>query len=243
MVAGLPTLLETVMTTHDARGALTDIAKSAWDEAWQLAFNDGLGAGHPLGRSFLDREKEWAQSEVLEIIDRQKDSDSATGNGDGMALMVATDALIALLPGPYYMDPPDGGSVTVLEQLQRMAQDAARYRWLRDSDRVGDEMEGDILVGAEGGEDVLWGKFMDRAIDAAMAGDPTPDTEIEDLFEGRAANTAVISANGAVNSRAEIIARAVQAHGRAWPEQLTSGVMFYEGERITKAEFLAEVRG
>ena len=37
-------------------------------------------------------------------------------------------ALTALLPGTHYMDPPDGGSVTLLEQLQRMARDAERYR-------------------------------------------------------------------------------------------------------------------
>ncbi|WP_373379862.1 hypothetical protein [Cupriavidus nantongensis] len=42
--------------------------------------------------------------------------------------------------------------------------------------------------------------------------------------------------------RAQIIARAVAVHGRKWPEQLTSGVMFYEGERITRAEFNTEVR-
>ncbi len=35
------------------------------------------------------------------------------------------------LPGPYYMDPPDGGSVTVGEQVARMAKDAARFRWLQ----------------------------------------------------------------------------------------------------------------
>lgn len=40
------------------------------------------------------------------------------------------DACIAALPGPYYMDPPDGGSVSVDEQVARMAKDAARYRWL-----------------------------------------------------------------------------------------------------------------
>lgn len=37
----------------------------------------------------------------------------------------------AFLPNSYYMDPPDGGSVTVLEQVERMAKDADRYRWLR----------------------------------------------------------------------------------------------------------------
>lgn len=44
-----------------------------------------------------------------------------------------TDEFAELLPGPYYMDPPDGGSVTVLEQFRRMAEDAARYRHMRDS--------------------------------------------------------------------------------------------------------------
>lgn len=36
-----------------------------------------------------------------------------------------------LLPGSYYMDPPDGGEVSLREQLRRMSEDAARYRWLR----------------------------------------------------------------------------------------------------------------
>lgn len=36
------------------------------------------------------------------------------------------------LPGTYYMDPPDGGNVSIPEQIRRMAKDAARYRWLRD---------------------------------------------------------------------------------------------------------------
>lgn len=42
---------------------------------------------------------------------------------------------LALLPGVTYMDPPDGGDVSVLEQFRRMAKDAARYRWLRDQAR------------------------------------------------------------------------------------------------------------
>jgi len=40
-------------------------------------------------------------------------------------------ALFALLPGTRYMDEPDGGAPTLLEQLQRMAADAARYHKLR----------------------------------------------------------------------------------------------------------------
>ena len=43
----------------------------------------------------------------------------------------AEDIAKELLPGPYYMDPPDGGSTPLREQLRRMSEDAARYRWLR----------------------------------------------------------------------------------------------------------------
>lgn len=41
---------------------------------------------------------------------------------------VAPRDLYNLLPSTYYMDPPDGGNVSLLEQLQRMAEDAAKYR-------------------------------------------------------------------------------------------------------------------
>ncbi|CAG2132181.1 FtsB/FtsL family cell division protein [Cupriavidus numazuensis] len=51
------------------------------------------------------------------------------------------------------------------EEVER---DAARYRWLRDSDRIGDDGDDHIIVGAAGGEDVLWGERMDSAIDADM---------------------------------------------------------------------------
>ena len=47
------------------------------------------------------------------------------------ALAREVDACAAALPGPYYMDPPDGGDVSISEQLRRMARDAARYRHLR----------------------------------------------------------------------------------------------------------------
>ena len=39
----------------------------------------------------------------------------------------------ALLPGAYYMDPPDGGSVEVLEQFRQMAEDARKWREARES--------------------------------------------------------------------------------------------------------------
>jgi hypothetical protein len=61
-----------------------------------------------------------------------------SGLFDGRRTKPSEQELLALLPGPYYMDPPDGGSPTLLEQLRRMAQDARRYRWLRSnvSDQV-----------------------------------------------------------------------------------------------------------
>ena len=46
-------------------------------------------------------------------------------------LTTELDKCAAALPGAYYMDPPDGGDVSVSEQLKRMAQDAERYRLLR----------------------------------------------------------------------------------------------------------------
>lgn len=38
------------------------------------------------------------------------------------------EKLATLLPGPYYMDPPDGGNTPIFEQLRRMSEDAAKYR-------------------------------------------------------------------------------------------------------------------
>lgn len=88
----------------------------------------------------------------------------APAAGDALA---TNDELLALLPGTYYMDPPDGGNAGVLEQLQRMAADAARYRWLKE--RNG----GSIGIVAwhrdEEQEMVLVDEHADAAIDAALA--------------------------------------------------------------------------
>lgn len=46
--------------------------------------------------------------------------------------------LASVLPGTYYMDPPDGGSVTVLEQLRRMAKDAELGRRTREHTEAAD---------------------------------------------------------------------------------------------------------
>lgn len=76
----------------------------------------------------------WSQSKGLDIV--------------GFAWKVEVEAeraivaqLCALLPGPYYMDPPDGGSVTVMEQLRRMADDARKWREHQEHSRLADECE------------------------------------------------------------------------------------------------------
>lgn len=77
------------------------------------------------------------------------------------------DQICALLPGVYYMNPPDGGNVTLLEQLQRMAKDAERYRWLRDV--------GDATWRPFSRREGYSAEMADKAIDAAMAADAERD--------------------------------------------------------------------
>ncbi|HGM7654189.1 TPA: hypothetical protein ACKQDU_004526 [Pseudomonas aeruginosa] len=74
------------------------------------------------------------------------------------------------LPGTYYMDPPDGGNVSIPEQIRRMAKDAARYRWLIASAwYVGPDPEGDTeAVSWHDHNDTLHG--VTTAIDAAIEG-------------------------------------------------------------------------
>ena len=84
------------------------------------------------------------------------------------ALAREVDACAAALPGPYYMDPPDGGDVSISEQLRRMARDAARYRWLRQPNPL--HREAHIAVLTHNGGWVASEEKADAAIDAAMKG-------------------------------------------------------------------------
>lgn len=54
--------------------------------------------------------------------------DRIDGYDSMLAGMPTSTELSALLPGVYYMDPPDGGNVSLLEQLRRMSEDAAKWR-------------------------------------------------------------------------------------------------------------------
>ncbi|HHJ1397600.1 TPA: hypothetical protein ACQGPQ_001090 [Pseudomonas aeruginosa] len=53
-------------------------------------------------------------------------------SADFLRLITELEQCASALPGTYYMDPPDGGNVSIPEQIRRMAKDAARYRALRD---------------------------------------------------------------------------------------------------------------
>lgn len=82
----------------------------------------------------------------------------------GEAGGVSVDDLVRLLPGPYYMDPPDGGDVSLHEQLKRMAKDAERYRWLRSNAGFNE-----FLSYAGGGSYQIDQEFdLDDAIDDAI---------------------------------------------------------------------------
>lgn len=74
---------------------------------------------------------------------------------------IDAEQLSKLLPCSYYMDPPDGGSVTLLEQTQRMAHDAKRYRCLRN------------CYSRDERTDVVdqWDGAMDESLDAAIEKD------------------------------------------------------------------------
>lgn len=98
---------------------------------------------------------------------------------------IKTDVMNAFYAGAEFAKraaPADQAEISEDERLRGMvaaavaldnhedARDAKRYRWLRDSDRLGDdELDGQIVTGAAGAEELLWGERMDNAIDAAMS--------------------------------------------------------------------------
>jgi len=71
--------------------------------------------------------------------------------------------------GVYYMNPPDGGGVLASEQVRRMAEDAARYRWLRDRPEQAESALIDVAVWSNDFGEAIRGNDLDAAIDAAIA--------------------------------------------------------------------------
>lgn len=91
-------------------------------------------------------------------------------SADLLGLIAELEQCASALPGTYYMDPPDGGNVSIPEQIRRMAKDAARYRWLIASAwYVGPEPMGDTeAVSWHDHNDTMHG--VTTAIDAAIEG-------------------------------------------------------------------------
>lgn len=84
---------------------------------------------------------------------------------DQLALSIPLSKLCELLPGVYYMDPPDGGDVSVYEQLRRMSEDAARWRYVRE----GANPYYRLLYDSWGEQTDLVGDRADEVIDKARA--------------------------------------------------------------------------
>lgn len=83
---------------------------------------DPIG-GEPAGGFANENKRLREQLETWHALDMQREADRDR-------LGAELDACCAALPGTIYMDPPDGGDVSVAEQLRRMGEDAARFRKL-----------------------------------------------------------------------------------------------------------------
>ena len=60
---------------------------------------------------------------LVEALENYKAAYEEEARDKAVQRTVIDDALCKLLPGCHYMDPPDGGSVTPLEQVTRMVED------------------------------------------------------------------------------------------------------------------------
>ncbi|MCU9031652.1 ead/Ea22-like family protein [Pseudomonas aeruginosa] len=108
---------------------------------------------------------------LLDEIDRLKAENCAHKDTQKHCEWLAQDLkeCASVLPGTYYMDPPDGGNVSIPEQIRRMAKDAARYRWLRERD-LETIRQGGVFAGMTPENIVLNQEDLDAEIDAALEG-------------------------------------------------------------------------
>lgn len=93
----------------------------------QQALDAARLAGFEAGQN-----RPWAARKIESLI---QERDAAIARADSAFEAGRRNGLedsASVLPGVYYMDPPDGGDVPIIEQLRRMSEDARRYRWLRD---------------------------------------------------------------------------------------------------------------
>ncbi|ENG9371326.1 hypothetical protein ABVN79_007021, partial [Pseudomonas aeruginosa] len=129
---------------------------------------DGLLAQHGRDSSEL-RALCQARDDARKERDRLKAENCAHKDTQKHCEWLAQDLkeCASVLPGTYYMDPPDGGNVSIPEQIRRMAKDAARYRWLRERD-LETIRQGGVFAGMTPENIVLNLEHLDAAIDAAL---------------------------------------------------------------------------
>jgi len=103
-------------------------------------------------RAMLDHwesyaEAPWRYSSTTALMARETRDTIAALLDERDALAREVDACAAALPGPYYMDPPDGGDVPISEQVKRMARDAATLRSVKDLVADGLDLSHSIMTG------------------------------------------------------------------------------------------------
>lgn len=120
---------------------------------------------------------------------RGKDGPSPEGYADYRAMEAAlafikrahANELASLLPGPEYMDPPDGGDVDLLEQCRRMSEDAAKWRAL--------STQGEAVAEICYHDGRRYARLLDEGSGSLFPGTkrythPTPTRVTEEMVEG-----------------------------------------------------------
>lgn len=96
-----------------------DAYDDALDQLWKLAG----GNDHPVYKRFLEfRDSLAAPAPAAPTLDDELAQDRMS------ELCKLESDVLDVLPSVYYMDPPDGGDVSLGEQVKRMAEDAANWR-------------------------------------------------------------------------------------------------------------------
>ncbi|WP_249207064.1 hypothetical protein [Burkholderia cenocepacia] len=112
------------------RAGLTDEQRAVMQDAVRsisLRADELKESNTALDGTWCDADEKAAYEAEARLIERLH-ALLAAHPGQTEPRTVADADLAALLPGTYYMDPPDGGDISLLEQLRRMAKDAARHR-------------------------------------------------------------------------------------------------------------------
>jgi len=103
-----------------ASGSSVVLALLDESDEWERLFKS---AGNATKNAISDRDQLRAQVEALRI------QVSTLTEWYSNALDVIRE-VSAAIHGVTYMDPPDGGDVSIPEQIRRMAKDAELYRWV-----------------------------------------------------------------------------------------------------------------